>query len=130
MAQLNARVHRGCRARLQGQGSARVGALGRLGWRAFFWFYLVWSYYNGCHYTTTPTILLDYSSAYLFYPLGLDDLEGGAVGEVKADDGGARAAAIEAREAVEALLVGRATVCGASKLSHGELLRGAAVVEP
>ena len=44
---------------MQGQaprpGIGSGGALGRLDWRAFFWFYLVWSYYNGCHYTTTPT---------------------------------------------------------------------------
>ena len=50
---------------------------------------------------------------HLLDPFGLYDLEGGAVGQVKADDGRARAAAIEAREAVEALLVGRAAASGA-----------------
>ena len=43
---------------------------------------------------------------HLFYPLGLNDLERGPVREVEANDGGARAAAIEARERVEALLAG------------------------
>ena len=52
-------------------------------------------------------------------PLLLEALEGGAVGQVEADDRRARAAAVEARQRVEALLAGR--------IPDAEIARSAAV---